>query len=196
MRAAEIRERLRAPWVHGQALDLRGLVVTEALDLSGLALCGADFTGSRFEGGLTARGARFDGLSWFSGCHFASADFGGALFVNDARFDDAIFVTAPVFHNAEFRGIARFDGATMPGGDFRALTCYGNAAFAQVDGGALDLSGSEFLGGFWAQSAQFAHGARFDDTQVHGRLWLRGARLGNASLDPAAFGLCYGYAWT
>lgn len=197
MRAAAIRAALDRPWRHGQAQDLRGLTIDEPLDLSGLALAGADFTGTRFRAPVTARGARFDGLSWFSGCQFTQADFSGALFVNDARFDGAGFGSAPDFRGAEFRGIARFDDALLPaGGDFRDLVCFGNAAFARVQGDDPDFSGSEFLGGFWAQSAQFGSAARFDGTQVHGRLWLRGALHGNRPLKAADFGMVFGYAWT
>lgn len=195
MRAAEIRAALGAPWVHGEALDLAGLTLDEPLDLDGCVLCGVDFSGARFLAPVSARGARFEGLSWFTGATFAQADFSGALFVNDARFEESRFGTAPDFHGAEFRGIARFGGATLPGGDFRALTCYGNADFGGTDAGALDLAGSEFLGGFWAQSARFGAGARFDETQVHGRLWLRGATRGNAALAPEAFTLAFGYSW-
>ena len=195
MRAAEIRAALGRPWVHGQAEDLRGLTVDEPLDLSGLTLRGADFTGTRFRAPVCARGARFEGLSWFSNCHFAGADFSGALFVNDARFDGARFDDATAFRGAEVRGIARFDAALLPAGDFRDLICFGNADFARVQGGAVDFTGSEFLGGFWAQSAAFASAARFDDTQVHGRLWLRGARRGNHPLAARDFGLVFGYTW-
>lgn len=196
MRAADIRALLMRPWVHGEAADLRGLTLHDPLDLSGLVLSGVDFSGTRFEAPVTARGARFEGLSWFTGSDFVGADFSGALFVNDARFDDARFATGPGFAGAEFRGIARFDGATLDSGDFRALTCYGNAAFARVNAGQCDFTGSEFLGGFWADAARFGPGSTFAETQVHGRLWLKGARLGNAPLPPSGFALAYGYAWS
>ena len=115
----------------------------------------------------------------------------------DARFDGAGFGSAPDFRGAEFRGIARFDDALLPaGGDFRDLVCFGNAAFARAQGDDPDFTGSEFLGGFWAQSAQFGGAARFDGTQVHGRLWLRGALHGNRPLKAADFGMVFGYAWT
>ena len=82
-----------------------------------------------------------------------------------------------------------------PGGSARRLTCYGNASFAAARAGTLDLGDSEFLGGFWAQSAAFDPGASVTGAQVHGRLWLRGAMRGNMPLTPDAFGLVFGYAW-
>lgn len=192
--AAEIRARLSRRWVHGVAEDLRGLTLSEPLDLSGLTLCGVDFRGTHFGAGIKAGGAVFDGLGWFGGCRFADADFSDALFVNDARFEDTVFDTAPRLDRVEFRGIARFDAALMPGASARGLTCYGNASFAGARVGALDLSDSEFLGGFWAQSADFGVEARFTNTQTHGRLWLRGATRGTAPLSPEEFGLVFGYA--
>lgn len=195
MHTTEIRERLMRPWVHGEAAQFRNLTLDEPLDLSGLTLSGVDFQGTRFRGGLTAAGARFEGLSWFGGCQFANADFSGVLFVNDARFENTVFDIEASFQGAEFRGIARFDAALIPVGAFSGMTCYGNASFADMRAGDLDVSESEFLGGVWAQSAVFGAGARFDDSQVHGRLWLRGARRGNAPLRTEDFGLTFGYSW-
>jgi uncharacterized protein YjbI with pentapeptide repeats len=196
MRASEIRARLTRPWVHGEAADLRGLTVDEPLDLAGLVLAGVDFTGTRFNAPLLARGARFDGLSWFDGCTFAAADFAGAVFLNDARFKNTRFATAPDFSGAEVRGILALDGAEVGDGLFDGLTCYGNASLARLSAGDARFTHCEFLGGFWAQDARLGSGARFTDSDVHGRLWLRGARAGNAPLAPEAFGLRFGYAWT
>ena len=116
--AARLRAALQQPWRHGEALDCRGLVLTDRLDLAGLALCGVDFTGARFEAGIAAAGARFDGLSWFGGATFGDrADFSGTRFANDARFDGAGFGEAG-FRGAEFRGTASAPQrwTTMPSG--------------------------------------------------------------------------------
>jgi uncharacterized protein YjbI with pentapeptide repeats len=198
MDAAAIRALLRRPWRHGEAADLRGLTVTDPLDLSGLALSGADFTGTVFAAPLAATGARFDGLSWFGGCRFeAEADFSGARFATDARFEGARFAAPSSFDGAEFRGIARFDRAEfLAPSDFSAITAFGNAAFGGLRGGPVRLCDAEFLGGFWAEDAGFAAGSDFAGTEVHGRLWLRRARLGNAPLPPAAFALVFGDAVT
>ena len=198
MRAAAIRESLARPWVHGQAADLRGLTVTEPLNLSGMALSGADFSGTRFCAPVLAAGARFDGLSWFTGAVFEDkADFARALFINEARFDGARFAGPAGFGGAEFRGIARFDRAELArGGDFARITAYGNVSLDRtVFGGPADFTGGEFLGGFWCDTAHFDAGAAFDETQVHGRLWIRGATLGNAPLGDERFGLSFGYTY-
>ncbi len=199
MDAPVIRDLLTRPWKHGEAVNLRDVRVTGMLDLTGLALCGVDFSGAVFEGEVTARGARFDGLAWFKGAHFAAAaDFSGAMFVSDARFDAANFAAKARFSGAEFRGIADFAQAAFhDAADFRALTCYGNADFARIRAqGRTSFAGSEFLGGFWADKAALPADADLRDTQVHGRLWLRGARRGNAALAERDFGLSFGYCWT
>ncbi|MCA0206323.1 MAG: pentapeptide repeat-containing protein [Proteobacteria bacterium] len=197
MTPAEIRARLTRPWRHGEAEDLAGVTVDGLLDLTDLALCGVDFRGATFQGGLSARGARFDGLSWFHDAHFEGpVDLSGALFANDARFDTARFESVNL-SGAEFRGTAtfracRFDGAA----DLSRLTCYGNLDLAETRFAAgLSLAGSEFLGGLWAQAADFPAEADFSDTQVHGRLWLRAARQGNMPVDDRAFGLSFGYTY-
>jgi hypothetical protein len=197
MNPAEIRALLTRPWRHGEAVDLAGVTVEGPLDLTGLALCGVDFRGATFKGGLIAPGARFDGLSWF---HDASVegplDLSGALFANDARFDAACFQAATLT-GAEFRGTATFRACRFGGeADLRALTCYGNLDLAETDYAAgLRLTGSEFLGGLWAQGARFPAEADFSETQVHGRLWLRAALQGNAPVSDSAFGLAFGYTY-
>jgi len=199
MDAAAIRDRLSTPWKHGEAADLRGIRVTEALDLSNLALCGVDFTGAVFEAGVTAKNARFDGLAWFKDVEFGAAtDFSGALFVNDARFDAAVFTAPADFSGAEFRGIAGFSQTQFrAGAAFGALNCYGNADFADARAdGAVTFAGSEFLGGLWASRTILPPDANLTDTQVHGRLWLRGARRGDGTLAAHDFGLSFGYTWT
>lgn len=197
MTPAEIRERLTRPWCHGEAEDLAGVTVEGALDLTGLSLCGVDFRGATFRGGLKAPGVRFDGLSWFHDAHFEGpVDLSGALFANDARFDAACFEDATL-SGAEFRGTATFRACRFDGeADLSRLTCYGNLDLAETRFAAgLSLAGSELLGGLWAQAADFPAEADFADTQVHGRLWLRAARQGNAPVDDTAFGLSFGYTY-
>lgn len=199
MDATEIRELLAQPWKHGVAVDLRGVRVADLLDLSDLAVCGVDFTGAVFEAGLNAKGAQFDGLAWFKNVQFGPAtDFSGAMFVNDARFDAAAFNAPVSFANAEFRGVAGFALAQFPAGaDFRALTCYGNIDLAEVHAqGTMNFADSEFLGGLWANGTILPADTDFSDTQVHGRLWLRGARRGDTNMAVRDFGLSFGYTWT
>ena len=197
MNPAEIRARLTRPWKHGEAEDLAGVTVEGPLDLTGLALCGVDFRGAVFKGGLIAPGARFDGLSWFHDAVFEGPlDLSGALFANDARFDAARFEAA-MLKSAEFRGTATFRACRFGGmADLRDLTCYGNIDLAETRyAEGLSLRGSEFLGGLWAQSARFPAEADFTQTQVHGRLWLRDAAQGNGPVADTAFGLAFGYTY-
>lgn len=197
MRAAAIREALSRPWRHGEALDLRGITLDEVLDLGGLPLSGVDLRGAHLKGGLVARGARFDGLAWFQGARIDGVtDLSGALFVMDARFDDVGFADA-CLTGAEFRGTASFKGARLVSADLERLVCYGNLDVSGVRcSERFTLAGSECLGGIWAQDCALPADADFSATEVHGRLWLRRARRGNAAMAVADFGTVFGYSWT
>ena len=54
---------------------------------------------------------------------------------------------------------------------------------------------AEYLGGIWCDSTAFAEGTDFSDIQVHGRLWIRRARLGTAPLAADRFTLSFGYTY-
>ena len=195
---AEIRERLAQTWQHGNHADFRGVTCEGELDLAGIPLDGVDFTGARFAGGIDARGARFNGLAWFRDVRIEGpARFDEAVFMNDARFEGAHFKKEARFHGAEFRGIGRFDGACFAeGADMAETTCYGNFSLQSVDGRrTFDLGGSEWLGGLWCDHARLPDTLDLTETQVHGRLWLRGARRGNAALSPDDFGMSFGYSY-
>lgn len=196
--AAEIRDRLSRPWRHGSHADFRGLRCDAPLDLAGLVLDGVDFTGARFDGGIDARGARFDGLAWFRDVRIAGqCRFDGAVFMNDARFEGARFEAPAGFRGAEFRGIGRFDGARFAqGADLGDAVCYGNFSLQDVEArGDVSLRGGEWLGGLWCERTRLPAEADLGETQVHGRLWLRGARRGEEPLHAAAFGMHFGYAY-
>lgn len=198
MTPQELRERLTQPWQHGAHADLRGIVCDGPLDLSGCDLSGFDLSGASFPDGIDASGARFLGLCWFGGAIFGGpAAFGGALFLNDARFEQARFDSRAGFAAVEFRGIGRFDGAQFKGGaDFADVVSYGNFSLQQAvmqQNGRF--RGSEWLGGLWCQQADLPADTDLDDTQVHGRLWLRGARRGNRSLAETDFAMSFGYTY-
>jgi uncharacterized protein YjbI with pentapeptide repeats len=196
--AAEIRAALSQPYRHGAHSDFAGITCDEPLDLSGLVLSGVDFSGARFARGIDARGARFDGLSWFIGASFgADARFAGAVFASDARFDDAGFAARADFSKAEFRGIARFDrGRFAAGFDATGVTGNGNFSLEEVQvTDEASLAQSEFMGGLWCQNAHLPAATDLTGTQVHGRLWLRGARRGNAPLRAGDVELAFGYTY-
>jgi len=198
MTPQELRARLTEPWTHGKHADLRGIVCDGRLDLSGCAVAGADLTGAQFPEGIDASGARFLGLSWFGGVRFGGpADFSAAVFMNDARFEASRFDGPVRFTGAEFRGIGRFDGARFDGGaDFSDVVSYGNFSLHQVSmAERASFHGSEWLGGLWCQDARLPADADLQDTQVHGRLWLRGGHRGNAVLTAADFGMSFGYTY-
>ena len=68
----------------------------------------------------------------------------------------------------------------------------GNARFEAP----ASFRGAEYLGGIWCDSTSFAEGTDFGEIQVHGRLWIRRARLGAAPLDAERFALSFGYTYT
>ncbi|CAN0656537.1 Pentapeptide repeat-containing protein (plasmid) [Nitratireductor aquimarinus] len=198
MKAAEIRALVCAPWRHGDCVDLSGIVCEGTLDLAGLDLTGVDFTGASFPDGIDATGTRFLGVSWFSNARFGGKTlFAHAVFTNDARFDQAIFAAEACFEGAEFRGIARFDRADFAmGANFQRIACYGNFSLHGVwVRGKASFQKAEWLGGLWCEAAQLPENADFADTQVHGRLWLRNALVGNRRLRSGTFPLSYGYTY-
>lgn len=198
MKAAEIRARLTVPWRHGDCVDFAGIVCEDRLDLSDLSLTGVDFTGARFPRGIVARGARFQGVSWFRKAVFDGvADFARARFFNDARFEDASFRAPADFTGVEFRGTGSFDDCRLEaGGDFSGAVSYGNFSIARLQAGEpLTFRKAEWLGGLWCAGARLPASVDFGETQIHGRLWLRDARRGAEALRPAAFGMAFGYAY-
>jgi uncharacterized protein YjbI with pentapeptide repeats len=198
MRASEIAERLTAPWVHGEHVDLTGVTCKGRLDLAGRDLPGVDLSGAAFPDGIDATGARFQGLAWFRAASFGDpTSFARATFLSDARFEDSEFAGAPDFSETEFRGIARFDHADLPrGARFGRSVSYGNVSLAHARFGAPgDFRGAEYLGGIWCDGTHFAPGTDFADIQVHGRLWIRRARMGDAPLNPGLFALSFGYTY-
>ncbi|MCR9137441.1 MAG: pentapeptide repeat-containing protein [Alphaproteobacteria bacterium] len=198
--AGALRELLGQPFRAGEKHDLAGAAILGTLDLSGMAICGFDLTGAVFNDPVIARGAQFDGLTWFRRCRFLSGvDFSNVLFAHDARFDGAAFQRDAIFSKAEFRGIGCFDEAT-----FRA------AAFLdhmQVSGsfsadharflGTASLEQSECMGGLWWADTRFDGRCNLRGLEVHGRTWLRGATAGDRNANALARSIAsYGYSWT
>lgn len=197
IRSNEIRARLETPHSFGNYIDLRGITCEDPLDLDNIALTGVDFTGARFPQGISARGARFSGLGRFCRIEAAHADFTGAIFHSDARFDGARLAQKLVMREAEFRGVLQFDGAELTNGvDLSGAVGYGNSSFEHARmGGGSNLHLTEWLGGLWLESACFAQ-LETGDMLVHGRLWIRRARLADNALPPEYFSISFGYAYT
>jgi len=192
----EICARIEIAHVFGACVDLRGITCTGRLVLDGARVTGVDFTGAQFPEGISAVGTEFLGLSWFHGIAARDLTFRDALFHNDARFDGAVIAEGADFSGAEFRGVSQFDGARI-GGDLRlhGVSGYGNCslATAQIEGRA-DLTGSEWFGGLWLEDTRFST-LEAGLMQVHGRLWLKRARLGNAPVPASCFDISFGYSY-
>ena len=199
MRAATIRQLLVVPWRHGEHIDLNGVICEGRLDLSGLNVAGFDFSGARFPDGIDARKARFQGLAWFTGAVFGKDMlFDGACFFNDARLEDTRFEGLAGFAATEFRGIGRFDRARFEAdADFANMVSYGNFSLhGAMATGTISFKGAEWLGGLWCQGASLPADANMDNSQVHGRLWLKDAKHGNGPLLARSFGMSFGYDYS
>ncbi|MEL4072405.1 pentapeptide repeat-containing protein [Ochrobactrum sp. GPK 3] len=196
--ASAIKTRLTQPWEHGQYEDFSGITCHEALDLSGLSLCGVDFSRACFKGPVTLKATHFRGISWFAGATFeAGLELRSCQFDNDARFENTTFLQPVIGNHAEFRGVACFDGARFDERcDFSNIVSYGNFALqnARFVQSAL-FKGAEFMGGLWCDHCQLPHETDFDAAQVHGRLWLRNAQRNQNSLPPETFNMSFGYVW-
>lgn len=196
MRGAEIRALLEVPYRFGEFVDLRGITCDDRLSLDGAVLTGCDLTGASFPHGLSARGALFQGLSWFREVTATDADFGEAVFNSDARFDAASFSGPLAMEGAEFRGVLQFDGADLRGGvNLAGAVGYGNCSFENARvGGALNLRESEWMGGLWLESARFSE-LTVGEMLVHGRLWTRRALLEGGRVRPDQFDISFGYSY-
>ncbi|QPM92219.1 hypothetical protein [Pseudooceanicola algae] len=175
------------PFEAGQALDLTGRRITGPVDLSGLALCGFDLSGSVFEGRVTMEKTTCWGLTWFRDCHFA-APFAaaGALFLHDLRVDDAHFAAEVTLTRTEARGTMVLDRAHFDGPawlDRMQVLSSLSMARARFDG-PVSLEETEAYGGFWADRTTFGGRLQATGLEVHGRTWIRGATL--APAGPAA----------
>lgn len=164
----------------GTCVSLTGVVVTEPVDLSGQTLGSADLSGVTFQASVTFASAHFSGLSWFKNVRFYErATFDGATFANDARFDGSTFEAAASFATTEFHGVAGFDNVNFKASaDFSGAIISGNlsGARANFDGAAI-FRDAQCLGGVWLDQTRFGARVEFSGTEVHGRTWLRNARI-------------------
>ncbi|GAA0409954.1 hypothetical protein Acor_35880 [Acrocarpospora corrugata] len=149
----------------GQAVDLRGTVITgELLD----AILSAT--------GHAIGRARFDGARFLS-----PARFGDAVFTSDASFDGARFDGLASFFGTGFNGNASFHGVRFA----REFSLHGCRVRGHL---SLDeavvtndaLFGEACLGSASFRGAEFHGFASFDRTRFHGDATFRGARFWRA----------------
>lgn len=142
---------LQQPWRHGAHVDARGATLDDPLVLDGQRLCGVDLSGAVLRGGLSARGAEFQGLAWRHGAEIGGAcDLTGARFRIDLRAA-GLRCAALALDGAEVRGV--LDLARLCAGQVRlrqTLVLANLTLEAAQIAGPLDLSGAEILGGLWA----------------------------------------------
>ncbi len=164
-----LRDALTQPWAHGAHLDGQGLRFAAPIVLDGLVLRSFDLSGAVFEQGLSARGAVFRGMAWLKGATLRGAlDLTGAVFRNDLRLDGLAADTLRLT-GARCEGVIDLDAARLGALHLGSCVCLANVSMARAEiGGALDLRGSDLMGGIWARGAQLGPIAS-DGLLVEGR---------------------------
>lgn len=160
---------LQKPWRHGEHVDARDVVIDQPMRLDGMALRSFDLSGAHFKSGLSARGATFLGLAWLRDVKIEGIlDLTGAQFRIDLRAE-GIRSEMIRIDQVEVRGVlalARVQAHDVSLTDaliMANLTLEG----AQLSGG-IDLSGTEVMGGFWADGANLGQ-VSAQGFELHGR---------------------------
>ena len=146
---------LQKPWRHGEHIDARGIVLDQPLILDGMVLRGVDLSGAHLRSGLSARDAQFCGLAWMMGVRFdGDLDLTGATFKIDFRAEDVV-ADRLLLNNIEVRGVlalARLRARTV---SMTNTLIMANLTLEQAEvTKGVDLSGSEIMGGYWADGAR------------------------------------------
>lgn len=160
---------LTKPWRHGEHLDARGAVFEEAVILDGLSLRGFDLSGAHFKSGLSAKGARFQGLAWLINAKIdADCDLSGAQFRIDLRAD-GLATQALRLDQAHVRGVLSLARLSARHVSLTRALIMANLTLekARLSDG-IDFSGTEIMGGFWADGAQLGDVVA-KDCDLHGR---------------------------
>ena len=164
-----LRDALIQPWLHGEHLEGQGLRFTAPVILDGLTLRSFDLSNVIFEQGISARGATFRGMAWLKGATVHGAlDLTGAVFRNDLRCDA---LTADAVHLSETRaeGVIDLDDAQLGALHLDRCICLANVSLARANvKGALNVSGSDLMGGIWARGAHLGR-VNNDGLLIEGR---------------------------
>lgn len=174
MTPAALVDDLTRPMRHGEHLEARGLVLHQPLILDGLAIRGFDLSNARLLGGISARGTRFLGLTWFRQATIEGrCDFGGASFRTDVRADGLIAGDVDL-RGAQVLGVLSFAGARLRNLALGNAVVMANMTLENaVITGAVDLAGTEILGGVWTAGAQIA-AMNHQKADISGRVRLPG----------------------
>ncbi len=165
----ELIEELRSPWRHAEHVDARRAVFEEAVVLDGLNLRGFDLSGAHFKSGISARGATFHGLTWLMDAKVdGDCDLTDALFRVDLRAERLV-ADALHLHRIQVRGVLALARVHVRQVFLSQALIMANLTLenAELTDG-IDLSGTEIMGGFWAEGAQLGT-VTTTDCELHGR---------------------------
>ncbi|MBI4615967.1 MAG: pentapeptide repeat-containing protein [Planctomycetes bacterium] len=168
--------------LEGDTIDLSGLVVAEAVDLSGRKLREVRLRGTVFRSAfdlsrakvaekLDAKGARFEmGASFQKADLAGGADFAECLFGPDAQFNETRFGRYATFREAEFGGAARFTRAQFPKGvKFDRTTFRGDLSLNDVRAGhRFQMEKADAQGSSTITGATFEELVSFKDCRFAG----------------------------
>lgn len=174
MTGADLLTELRKPWRHGEHVDACGVVLDSPLVLDGLDLRGFDLSGAVLNGGLSARGARFHGLSWLRQATVrGQCDFSGASFRSDLRAD-GLTASDVILDATVVQGVLSLAGARLGTLSMRDSLMMANVTLERAEiGGRVDMRGTEILGGFWTAGAGIG-ALNHLEAEISGRLRLPG----------------------
>lgn len=150
-----LTDSLTRSWAHGEHAELAGASFDAPVVLDDKVLRSFDLTGARFGAGLSAQRAVFRGMAWLHRAEVTGkVDLSDAVFRSDLRMDGLVCDTL-ILSGAEFQGVLTLDRARIGTLIARDCICLANLSLAgaRITGHA-DFSGSEVLGGAWADGAE------------------------------------------
>lgn len=170
MTPAELITELQQPWQHGEHFDARGAVFDAPVVLDGMTLRGFDLSGAHFKSGLSARRARFMGLTWISNARInGKCDLTAAQFTIDLRAEGLATEVLCLDHS-QVRGVLdlerlRAQRVSLCNAVVLANLTLENAKI--VDG--IDMMNAVVMGGFWAKGAQLGQ-VQTEGAEIDGRI--------------------------
>jgi len=155
--------------------SLRGLSITEPLDISGKSFSvGLDMTSAVFHAPFSARNTAFGPLSDFSATSFRKASFSAAQFSGVTSITMAVFKEAVDFSEVRFLGPLSADAikfeaaANFRGAQFEDGAAFCGAWFRE----SPDFSGAIFSGHTQFSDSTFMETAIFDGASFPGRVYV------------------------
>lgn len=170
MTPAELIGELQQPWQHGEHFDARGAVFDVPVVLDGMTLRGFDLSGAHFKSGLSARGARFLGLTWLGDARIdGNCDLSAAQFTIDLRAE-GLTTDVLCLDHSQVRGVLDLERLRARQVNLSNAVVLANVTLenAEVSDG-IDMTNAVIMGGFWAKGAQLGQ-VQTAGAEIDGRI--------------------------